>query len=137
MGCLPLGEYMLPAIRAAACEHSLKHLFARTSIGLGHLGPDAVALGAAALPIKALLSGNAFPTREWPARPLDAEPLASGKRARRLARPTPQCTQKPAVTTGACVTHEVSGREARWHPACQGGQLSRGRLARGVARMSR
>jgi predicted NBD/HSP70 family sugar kinase/biotin operon repressor len=61
---LLLGEYMLPAIRAAACEHSLKHLFARTSIGLGHLGPDAVALGAAALPLKALLSGNAFPTTE-------------------------------------------------------------------------
>ncbi|HEX3964646.1 MAG TPA: ROK family transcriptional regulator [Trebonia sp.] len=61
---LLLGEYMLPAIRAVARERSLRHLFAQTSIGLGHLGPDAVALGAAALPIKALLSGNVFPTRE-------------------------------------------------------------------------
>ena len=61
---LLIGEYMLPTIRAVACERSLRHLFAQTSIGLGRLGPDAVALGAAALPIKALLSGNAFPTRE-------------------------------------------------------------------------
>ncbi|HUC21754.1 MAG TPA: hypothetical protein VMA73_03535, partial [Streptosporangiaceae bacterium] len=49
---------------AVACERALRHLSAQTSIGLGRLGPDAVALGAAALPIKALLSGNAFPTRE-------------------------------------------------------------------------
>jgi predicted NBD/HSP70 family sugar kinase/biotin operon repressor len=61
---LLLGEYMLPAIRATARERSLRHLFAQTSIGLGHLGPDAVALGAAALPIKALLGGNVFPTSE-------------------------------------------------------------------------
>ena len=70
---LLLGEYMLPAIRATAGEHSLRHLFAQTSIGLGRLGPDAVALGAAALPIKALLSGSVFPARE-PTSP----PAASG-----------------------------------------------------------
>ncbi len=61
---LLLGEYMLPAIRAAARERSLRHLFAQTSIELGRLGPDAVALGAAALPIKAFLGGNVFTTRE-------------------------------------------------------------------------
>jgi predicted NBD/HSP70 family sugar kinase len=57
---LLLGEYMLPAIRAAACERSLRHLFTETSIELGRLGPEAVALGAATLPIKAFLDGNAF-----------------------------------------------------------------------------
>lgn len=61
---LLLGEHMLPAIRAAAREHALRHLFAETSIELGHLGPDAVALGAATLPIEALLGGNEFTTRE-------------------------------------------------------------------------
>jgi predicted NBD/HSP70 family sugar kinase len=57
---LLLGEHMLPAIRAAARERSLRHLFTETSIELGSLGPDAVALGAATLPIKAFLDGDAF-----------------------------------------------------------------------------
>lgn len=61
---LLLGEYMLPAIRAAAHGRSLRHLFAETSIELGRLGPDAVALGAATLPIEAFLGGNVFTTRE-------------------------------------------------------------------------
>jgi predicted NBD/HSP70 family sugar kinase len=56
---LLLGRSMLPAIRAAAGEHALRHLFARTSIELGRLGPDAVALGAATLPVRAFLSGSA------------------------------------------------------------------------------
>ncbi len=53
-----LGERLLPAIRAAAREHSLHHPFGQTSIELGRLGPDAVALGAATLPVEALLSGT-------------------------------------------------------------------------------
>ena len=57
---LLLGERILPAIREAAREHSLRHPFAQTSIELGRLGPDAVALGAATLPIEALLSGTRF-----------------------------------------------------------------------------
>ena len=61
---LLLGEHMLPAIRAAARERSLRHLFTETSIELGSLGPDAVALGAATLPIKAFLDGNAFINQE-------------------------------------------------------------------------
>jgi predicted NBD/HSP70 family sugar kinase len=58
---LLLGERMLPAIEDAAREHSLRYSFAQTSIELGRLGPDAVALGAATLPIEALLSGMTFP----------------------------------------------------------------------------
>jgi predicted NBD/HSP70 family sugar kinase len=56
---LLLGERMLPAIRDAARQHSLRHPFAKTSIELGHLGPDAVALGAATLPIEHFLNGTA------------------------------------------------------------------------------
>jgi predicted NBD/HSP70 family sugar kinase len=58
---LLLGERMLPAIEDAAREHSLRYSFAQTTIELGRLGPNAVALGAATLPIEELLSGMAFP----------------------------------------------------------------------------
>ena len=58
-GCC-LGERLLPAIREAAREHSLHYPFGQTSIELGRLGPDAVALGAATLPVEALLSGTMF-----------------------------------------------------------------------------
>jgi predicted NBD/HSP70 family sugar kinase len=61
---LLLGGHMLPAIRSAARERSLRHLFVETSIELGRIGPDAVALGAATLPIEALLGGNVFTTGE-------------------------------------------------------------------------
>jgi predicted NBD/HSP70 family sugar kinase len=55
---LLLGDRLLPAIREAAREHSLHHPFAETLIELGRLGPDAVALGAATLPIERFLSGT-------------------------------------------------------------------------------
>jgi predicted NBD/HSP70 family sugar kinase len=57
---LLLGAHMLPAIQVAARDRSLRHLFAETSIELGRLGPDAVALGAATLPIEAFLGGSVF-----------------------------------------------------------------------------
>lgn len=56
---LLLGERLLPAIRESAREHSLRHPFARTTIELGRLGPDAVGLGAATLPIEHFLDGTA------------------------------------------------------------------------------
>jgi predicted NBD/HSP70 family sugar kinase len=56
---LMLGQRMLPAIREAARQHALRHPFAETSIELGRLGPDAVALGAATLPIERFLNGTA------------------------------------------------------------------------------
>ena len=61
---LLLGGQMLPAIREAARTHALRHPFAQTSIEVGRLGPDAVALGAATLPIEALLSGTAFAAKK-------------------------------------------------------------------------
>ncbi len=60
---LLLGERMLPAIREAARQHSLRHPFAEASIELGRLGPDAVGLGAATLPIEAFLNGTSHSAR--------------------------------------------------------------------------
>jgi len=58
---LLLGERILPAVREAARKHSLTHRFAHTSIVLGELGPDAVALGAASLPMEHFLNGALTP----------------------------------------------------------------------------
>jgi predicted NBD/HSP70 family sugar kinase len=55
---LLLGERLLPAIRESARRHSMRQPFAETSIELCRLGPDAVALGAATLPVERLLNGT-------------------------------------------------------------------------------
>jgi len=54
---LLLGARLLPQIRESARQHSLRHLFAATSIELGELGPGVVALGAATLPLESFLNG--------------------------------------------------------------------------------
>jgi predicted NBD/HSP70 family sugar kinase len=54
---LLLGKRLLPAVTEAARRHALHHRFAQTSIELGGLGPDAVALGAATLPMERFLDG--------------------------------------------------------------------------------
>jgi predicted NBD/HSP70 family sugar kinase len=51
-----LGERFLPQIRAAAARQALRRPFARTSIELCRLGRDAVAKGAATVPISRLLA---------------------------------------------------------------------------------
>jgi predicted NBD/HSP70 family sugar kinase len=53
---LALGTAMLPQIRAAAAEQALRHPYRQTTIELCELGPDAVAVGAATLPVAALLA---------------------------------------------------------------------------------
>jgi predicted NBD/HSP70 family sugar kinase len=55
---LLLGGRLLPAIRESARKNSLRHLFAATSLELGQLGPEAVALGAATLPVESFLNGS-------------------------------------------------------------------------------
>jgi predicted NBD/HSP70 family sugar kinase len=55
---LLLGGRLLPGIRESARQHSLRHPFAATSIGLGQLGPSVVALGAATLPMESFLNGT-------------------------------------------------------------------------------
>jgi predicted NBD/HSP70 family sugar kinase len=56
---LLLGGRLLPDIRESARQHSLRHPFAATSIELGRLGPGAVAVGAATLPLESFLNGSA------------------------------------------------------------------------------
>jgi predicted NBD/HSP70 family sugar kinase len=61
---LLLGERLLPEIREYTRRHALRHPYAATSIELCRLGPDAVALGAATLPIEHYLSGLAAPATQ-------------------------------------------------------------------------
>lgn len=58
---LALGTRLLPEIRRATAAHALRHAYEQTSIELCELGPDAVAVGAATLPVEALLGTGADP----------------------------------------------------------------------------
>jgi predicted NBD/HSP70 family sugar kinase len=58
---LSLGGRLLPGIRQAAQAHALRHPYGVASIELCQLGPDAVAVGAATLPVAALLDEGADP----------------------------------------------------------------------------
>jgi predicted NBD/HSP70 family sugar kinase/biotin operon repressor len=58
---LLLGGRLLPEIRESARRNSLRQPFAGASIELGQLGQEAVALGAATLPIEDFLNGAARP----------------------------------------------------------------------------
>jgi predicted NBD/HSP70 family sugar kinase len=69
---LALGTRMLPAILAAAERNALRQPFAQTSLVLCELGPDAVAFGAATLPVADLLTSGG---------------LRRGAGARRTVRP--------------------------------------------------
>jgi predicted NBD/HSP70 family sugar kinase len=60
---LALGGRFLPEIRAAVGRHALRQPYSRTRIELCRLGPDAVAMGAATLPVAALLAGGGGPRR--------------------------------------------------------------------------
>lgn len=68
---LALGERRLPQIREATARHALRQPYAQTSIELCRLGPDAVAMGAATLPMARLLRDGGVP-REPAARPARA-----------------------------------------------------------------
>jgi predicted NBD/HSP70 family sugar kinase len=57
-----LAARFLPEIRQAAAKHALRGPFTRTSIDRCALGAEAVALGAATLPIARLLSEGGVPT---------------------------------------------------------------------------
>ena len=61
-----LGEHFLPEIRSAAARHALRRPYSQTSIDLCTLGPDAVAMGAATLPIAHLLADGGLPEPEEP-----------------------------------------------------------------------
>jgi predicted NBD/HSP70 family sugar kinase len=61
-----LGERFLPEIREAAARHALRRPYSQTSIDLCTLGADAVAMGAATLPIAQLLAEGGLPEPEEP-----------------------------------------------------------------------
>jgi len=69
---LLLGKRLLPEIRESARQHSLRHPFASTSIEIGTLGPEVVALGAATLPMESFLNGS------WAAGRARAQPRQGG-----------------------------------------------------------
>jgi predicted NBD/HSP70 family sugar kinase len=58
---LAVGERFLPDIRAAAARNALRQPYSRTRIDLCQLGADAVAMGAATLPIARLLTEGGLP----------------------------------------------------------------------------
>ncbi|QQQ78404.1 ROK family protein [Saccharothrix sp. 6-C] len=60
---LALGSHQLDRIVAATRAHALRHPYEQISIELGRLGPDAVAVGAATLPVAALLDRAADPRK--------------------------------------------------------------------------
>jgi predicted NBD/HSP70 family sugar kinase len=58
---LAMGERFLPEIRAAASRNALRRPYSQTRIDLCQLGPDAVAMGAATLPVARLLGDGGLP----------------------------------------------------------------------------
>jgi predicted NBD/HSP70 family sugar kinase len=58
---IAIGNVMLPEIRAVAAAHALRHPMEQTTIEMCQLGPDAVAFGAATLPVAALLNRGGIP----------------------------------------------------------------------------
>jgi predicted NBD/HSP70 family sugar kinase len=61
---LALGERFLPQLREATARHALRQPFAQVQIELCQLGQESVALGAATLPIAALLTDGGRRPRE-------------------------------------------------------------------------
>ncbi|WP_033415675.1 ROK family transcriptional regulator [Streptomyces canus] len=55
---LQLGPRLLPALRRYADAYALRHPAARVSVELGELGPDAVTVGAASLPLADFFAGG-------------------------------------------------------------------------------
>ncbi|HEX6685431.1 MAG TPA: ROK family protein [Candidatus Limnocylindrales bacterium] len=71
---LALGGRRLAEIHAVAAEHALKYPFEQVSIELCQLGPDAVALGAATLPVAQLLAEGGVRRYVTQARPRPGVP---------------------------------------------------------------
>jgi predicted NBD/HSP70 family sugar kinase len=59
---LALGTVLLPRIRESVAAHALRHPLQQATIEMCELGPDAVAFGAATLPVAALLARGGDPT---------------------------------------------------------------------------
>ncbi|CAM5335115.1 transcriptional regulator [Streptomyces avidinii] len=68
---LMLGPHILPAVREHATRYSLRHPAARVTIDMGLLGPDAVTVGAATLPLAAFFATGG---RRTPPEPVSEAP---------------------------------------------------------------
>ncbi|WP_406089638.1 ROK family protein [Streptomyces sp. NBC_01013] len=93
---LLIGPHLLPDIRRYAQEYALRHAAARTTIELGRLGPDAVTVGAATLPLSAFLArGGSRPSpRQQPASAgTGFRTAADAVRSRERARTAPDATR--------------------------------------------
>ncbi|MEU9358769.1 ROK family transcriptional regulator [Streptomyces sp. NPDC048301] len=84
---LLIGPHLLPDIRRHVQEYALEHAVARTTIGLGHLGPDAVTVGAATLPLADFLArGGTRPAPAASAEAVTAADRVTANRGRDMAR---------------------------------------------------
>ncbi|GIF17714.1 sugar kinase [Paractinoplanes tereljensis] len=77
------GERFLAEIRDAAARHALRRPYALTSIELCALGIDAVAMGAATLPVAQLLAEGGLPEPEEPMMAMPPRPRRPPERSRR------------------------------------------------------
>ncbi|MEU9256484.1 ROK family transcriptional regulator [Streptomyces sp. NPDC048270] len=63
---LMLGPHILPSVRGHATRYALRHPADRVTVGLGSLGPDAVTVGAATLPLAAFFATGGRRTAPGP-----------------------------------------------------------------------
>ncbi|MFE7572152.1 ROK family protein [Streptomyces sp. NPDC057539] len=100
---LLIGPRLLPAIRRHAEQYALGHAAARTTIELGELGPDAVTVGAATLPLAAFLArGGSRPSVPGQAGPAEPGGAAAPQRWRRASA-------SPASSASASSASATSG----------------------------
>ncbi|TJZ58851.1 ROK family transcriptional regulator [Streptomyces piniterrae] len=76
---LRLGPHLLPAVRAHATAYALAHPAGRVTIGMGELGPDAVTVGAATLPLADFFANGGRRRAAGAATGCSAEGDASGR----------------------------------------------------------
>ncbi|WP_411848750.1 ROK family protein [Streptomyces calvus] len=77
---LQLGAPFLDSVRRHALDHSLRYAASRVSIVLGRLGPDAVTVGAATLPLAAFFARGGHRLPAGPPTPVPAWRAALGGR---------------------------------------------------------
>lgn len=83
---LLLGPRLLPAVREVAAAYALHHPCAQTSIELGRLGPDAVTVGAATLPLARFLDSGGERAVQLPEQASDGQDAVPDPLRNRIAR---------------------------------------------------